>query len=113
MIISSTLPLGSLLPTFGVIKNNIESFNVHKTKYFNFVLSGHDNSLAKNIEHQKMGTEFDFTLGHYVEMCTKLGIFIDFDGTLSPLARTPELAFIPPETKKVFQLHRFSTNINI
>ena len=48
-----------------------------------------------------MGMEFDFTLGHYVEQCTKLGIFIDFDGTLSPLARTPELAFIPPETKKV------------
>ena len=53
--------------------------------------------------HQKMGMEFDFTLGHYVEQCTKLGIFIDFDGTLSPLARTPELAFIPPETKKVSQ----------
>ena len=48
-----------------------------------------------------MGTEFDLTLGYYVEKCTKLGIFIDFDGTLSPLARTPELAFIPPETKKV------------
>ena len=48
-----------------------------------------------------MGNEFDSTLGHYVEMCSKLGIFLDFDGTLSPLARTPELAFIPPETKKV------------
>ena len=94
----STLPLGSLLRTFDVIPLQCI------TKYLNFVSSGHDNSLAKNIEHQKMGTEFDFTLGHYVEMCTKLGIFIDFDGTLSPLARTPELAFIPPETKKVFQL---------
>ena len=48
-----------------------------------------------------MGNEFDSTLGYYVEMCSKLGIFLDFDGTLSPLARTPELAFIPPETKKV------------
>ena len=55
-----------------------------------------------------MGMEFDFTLGHYVEQCTKLGIFIDFDGTLSPLARTPELAFIPPETKKVSHFSNFS-----
>ena len=54
------------------------------------------------MEHHKMGTEFDSTLGHYVEMCSKLGIFLDFDGTMSPLARTPELAFIPPETKKVW-----------
>lgn len=50
-----------------------------------------------------MGGEFDPTLGHYVEMCSKLGIIVDFDGTLSPLARTPELAFIPPETKKVLE----------
>ena len=55
------------------------------------------------MEHHKMGTEFDSTLGHYVEMCSKLGIFLDFDGTMSPLARTPELAFIPPETKKVWE----------
>lgn len=48
-----------------------------------------------------MGSEFDLTLGNYVEMSCKLGILVDFDGTLSPLARTPELAFIPPETKKV------------
>ena len=55
------------------------------------------------MEHHKMGTEFDSTLGYYVEMCSKLGIFLDFDGTMSPLARTPELAFIPPETKKVWK----------
>jgi trehalose-6-phosphatase len=54
-----------------------------------------------------MGSEFDSTLGHYVEMCTKLGIFVDFDGTLSPLARTPELAFIPPDTKKVIGIDSF------
>ena len=50
---------------------------------------------------RSIDNEFDLTLGHYVEMCSKLGIIVDFDGTLSPLARTPELAFIPPETKKV------------
>lgn len=51
-----------------------------------------------------MGSEFDITLGNYVENCAKLMVFVDFDGTLSPLARTPELAFIPPETKKVHAL---------
>jgi trehalose-phosphatase len=50
-----------------------------------------------------MGSEFDTTLGQYVEMCSKLGIIIDFDGTLSPLAKTPDLAIIPPETKKVLE----------
>ena len=54
------------------------------------------------MEHGHIDNEFDLTLGHYVEMCSKLGIIVDFDGTLSPLARTPELAFIPPETKKVW-----------
>lgn len=58
---------------------------------------------ARTTEHGIMGSEFDMTLGHYVEMCTKLGIIIDFDGTLSPLARTPELAFIPPEAKKALE----------
>ena len=57
--------------------------------------------IAKHLEHGHIDNEFDLTLGHYVEMCSKLGIIVDFDGTLSPLARTPELAFIPPETKKV------------
>ena len=80
----------------------------NRPKYIFFYL-GQENSLAKQMEgHQKMGMEFDFTLGHYVEQCTKLGIFIDFDGTLSPLARTPELAFIPPETKKVSHFSNFS-----
>ena len=33
--------------------------------------------------------EFDMTLGKDVEMFTKLGIIVDFDGTISYLARTP------------------------
>ena len=59
--------------------------------------------VARHLDHGQIDNEFDLTLGHYVEMCSKLGIILDFDGTLSPLARTPELAFIPPETKKVLE----------
>ncbi|CAB4061564.1 DCAF13 [Lepeophtheirus salmonis] len=44
--------------------------------------------------------EFEDRLGPYVEMSTKLGIILDFDGTLSCLARTPGLAMMAPETKK-------------
>ena len=33
--------------------------------------------------------EFNMTLGKDVEMFTKLGIIVDFDGTISYLARTP------------------------
>ena len=59
--------------------------------------------VARHLDHGQIDNEFDLTLGHYVEMCSKLGIILDFDGTLSPLARIPELAFIPPETKKVLE----------
>ena len=67
----------------------------YSTIYYFFV--------ARHLDHGQIDNEFDLTLGHYVEMCSKLGIILDFDGTLSPLARTPELAFIPPETKKVLE----------
>ena len=42
-------------------------------------------------------------LGHLVDNCTKLGVILDFDGTLSFLARTPSLAIIPAETKRVLE----------
>ena len=71
-----------------------------KSSFF-FQFSLYFSKTAKHLEHGHIDNEFDLTLGHYVEMCSKLGIIVDFDGTLSPLARTPELAFIPPETKKV------------
>lgn len=53
--------------------------------------------------------DFDESLGPLVDNCTKVGVILDFDGTLSFLARTPSLAIIPPETKRV--LERLS-NIN-
>ena len=53
--------------------------------------------------HPFFGIDFEPTLGPYVEQCTKLGIIIDFDGTLACLARNPESAFISPETKRVLE----------
>ena len=70
-------------------------------------------SLARNTEHESMGSEFDFTLGHFVENSSKLGIIVDFDGTLSPLARTPEHAFIPPEAKKVLERLSNLTDVHV
>jgi len=48
-------------------------------------------------------SDFDESLGPLVDECTKLGVILDFDGTLSFLARTPTLAIIPPETKRVLE----------
>ncbi len=44
---------------------------------------------------------------------SKLGIIVDFDGTLSPLAATPALAFIPHETKKVLERMANMMDVNI
>lgn len=49
----------------------------------------------------------------HIETYTKLGIIVDFDGTLSYLARTPELAFIPPETKKVLERLSKMPEVNV
>jgi len=47
--------------------------------------------------------DFDEGLGPLLDNCTKLGVILDFDGTLSFLARTPQLAIIPGETKRVLE----------
>ena len=47
-----------------------------------------------------LGNSLELKLGPYVQMSSKLGVILDFDGTLSGLAKTPELAFICPESKK-------------
>ncbi len=73
----------------------------------------HFSSLARHADHGSMGSEFDFTLGQYVENSSKLGIIVDFDGTLSPLARTPELAFLPPDSKKVLERLSNLTDVHV
>ena len=45
------------------------------------------------------------------QMSSKLGVILDFDGTLSGLAKTPELAFICPESKK--SLERLSNMADV
>ena len=53
--------------------------------------------------------DFEDNLGKLVDTCTKLGVILDFDGTLSFLAQKPALAILPPETKKVLErLSQFS-----
>ena len=49
----------------------------------------------------------------FKDYCSKLGIIVDFDGTLSPLAATPALAFIPHEDKKVLERMSHMVDINI
>ena len=53
----------------------------------------------------------ELKLGPYVQMSSKLGVILDFDGTLSGLAKTPELAFICPESKK--SLERLSNMADV
>ena len=48
--------------------------------------------------------DFEQTLGGLVDNCTKLGVILDFDGTISFLAQKPALAIIPPETKKALEM---------
>ena len=63
--------------------------------------------------NRPLGIDFEATLGPYVEMCTKLGVIIDFDGTLSYLAKTPELAIILPETKRVLQRLSHMSDVHV
>ena len=45
----------------------------------------HDENVDLLLGNRPLGIDFEATLGPYVEMCTKLGVIIDFDGTLSYL----------------------------
>lgn len=47
--------------------------------------------------------DFDQSLSPLIDNCTKIGLILDFDGTLSPLANTPDLASIMPEIQKCFE----------
>ena len=47
--------------------------------------------------------DFDTYLGKYVGQDSILSLLLDYDGTLSPIAPHPDLATIPPETKKILE----------
>ncbi|XP_059086503.1 uncharacterized protein LOC131883147 isoform X2 [Tigriopus californicus] len=67
------------------------------------VRPNHDENVDRLLGNGPCTNEFEATLGPSVEMSTKLGVIIDFDGTLACLARTPELAIIAPEAKKTLE----------
>jgi len=47
--------------------------------------------------------DFSVFLESYVTESSRLALLLDYDGTLAPIAPHPDLATIPPETKKVLQ----------
>ena len=47
------------------------------------------NTSVEGLHDVQAEAEFDMMVGKDVEMITKLGIIVDFDGTLSYLAKTP------------------------
>ena len=47
--------------------------------------------------------DFESYLGKYVGQDSILSLLLDYDGTLSPIAPHPDLATIPPETKKILE----------
>ena len=47
--------------------------------------------------------DFEAYLGKYVGQNSILSLLLDYDGTLSPIAPHPDLATIPPETKKILE----------
>ena len=59
------------------------------------------------------GINFQGLLGDILEQTPKLGIIVDFDGTLSHLARTPEQAFINPEHKKCIEKLARLSDVNV
>ncbi len=61
---------------------------------------------------QPVGFEdFDSYMASYVGDKAILSLLLDYDGTLSPIASHPDLAVIPPETKKV--LERLAKNPDV
>lgn len=68
------------------------------------IYSDQDEAQPMEQSFHKMGVaEFDQSLGKLVDSCTRLGVILDFDGTISHLARVPKLAIITPETKVVLE----------
>jgi len=47
--------------------------------------------------------DFEGILAKYIGSSKKLALLLDYDGTLAPMAPHPDLAIIPPETKRVIE----------
>jgi trehalose 6-phosphate synthase/phosphatase len=78
--------------------------------------------LNNNPSNNKMAPlsvdDFDFYLSDYVDFeennKSKLSLILEYDGTLAPIAKKPELAIMPEETRNVLKrLSRYSHDINI
>lgn len=57
--------------------------------------------------------DFSGFLENYVTESSKLALLLDYDGTLAPIAPHPDLAVIPPETKKLLQRLSNMPDVNI
>ncbi|KAG8235744.1 hypothetical protein J437_LFUL015612 [Ladona fulva] len=57
--------------------------------------------------------DFDQYLNNHVQGASKLALILDYDGTLAHLAAHPDLAIMPPETKRVLERLANMPDINI
>ena len=55
------------------------------------------------MEEHASATNFDSYLKNYIGDTPTLALLLDYDGTLTPIVKHPDLAVIPPETKSVLE----------
>lgn len=66
------------------------------------LMSGEDEELPTTMDPVTLD-DFDEYLAKYIGSTLKLALLLDYDGTLAPIAPHPDLAILPPETKKVLE----------
>lgn len=57
--------------------------------------------------------DFSEYLGTYVTESSRLALLMDYDGTLAPIAPHPDLAQMPPETRRVLERLAHMPDVNI